>query len=333
MKVSPCLNPDLFWALRGGGGGTFGVVTSVTIRTFEDAPMVFYSINVTIPFASPNDSASADATLWELVAQWHSIAPAVNDITGSAYYFILPRSPGMSAHVFISVSMFPGHKDPGAAAKVLEPFITWANGQLGGPPFVNASVIPFPTVAAFLDGFIGQTQSGMGVNIIMGSRLVSREKLTMPEGVQEVATTLREINELGGTVQGLFVAGGKVAANKDIDSALNPAWRKALTSIVITLEWEFTDSFEKIAELKKLMTEVLVPKLKKLDWDPVKNKQTMGAYVNEADKEDKDWQDSYWGPNYDRLKKLKRKWDPKGVFWCRPCVGSEEWDLEGICRV
>lgn len=29
-------HPDLFWALRGGGGGTFGVVTSVVVKAFPD---------------------------------------------------------------------------------------------------------------------------------------------------------------------------------------------------------------------------------------------------------------------------------------------------------
>ena len=33
--VNACTNPDLFWALKGGGGGSFGVVTRLTLRTRE----------------------------------------------------------------------------------------------------------------------------------------------------------------------------------------------------------------------------------------------------------------------------------------------------------
>jgi hypothetical protein len=33
--ANACTNPDLFWALKGGGGGTFGVVTRLTLKTHE----------------------------------------------------------------------------------------------------------------------------------------------------------------------------------------------------------------------------------------------------------------------------------------------------------
>ncbi len=33
--VNECVEPDLFWAMKGGGGGTFGVVTRLTLRTHE----------------------------------------------------------------------------------------------------------------------------------------------------------------------------------------------------------------------------------------------------------------------------------------------------------
>src|SRR5262249_16670525 len=33
--ANACTNPDLFWALKGGGGGTFGVVTKVTLATHD----------------------------------------------------------------------------------------------------------------------------------------------------------------------------------------------------------------------------------------------------------------------------------------------------------
>jgi len=37
--ANPYRNEDLFWALRGGGGGTWGVVTSVAYRTHPSTPL------------------------------------------------------------------------------------------------------------------------------------------------------------------------------------------------------------------------------------------------------------------------------------------------------
>ena len=38
VTANPYLNQDLFWALRGGGGGTWGIVTSVTYKTHPSTP-------------------------------------------------------------------------------------------------------------------------------------------------------------------------------------------------------------------------------------------------------------------------------------------------------
>src|SRR5271167_1895029 len=38
--ANACTNPDLFWALKGGGGGTFAVVSKMTLRT-HDLPEFF----------------------------------------------------------------------------------------------------------------------------------------------------------------------------------------------------------------------------------------------------------------------------------------------------
>src|SRR5262249_17931816 len=44
-------NPDLFWALKGGGGGSFGVVTKLTLRTRE-LPKEFGMVTGSIHAAS-----------------------------------------------------------------------------------------------------------------------------------------------------------------------------------------------------------------------------------------------------------------------------------------
>lgn len=53
-----------------------------------------------------------------------------------------------------------------------------------------------------------------------------------------------------------------------------------------------------------------------------------GSYANEADPTiSEDWQRIFFGGHYPRLLALKNKWDPKGVFWCKSCVGQELWEV------
>ena len=52
--ANACTNPDLFWALKGGGGGSFGVVSKMTLRV-HDLPEFFGSANFTVKAASDDD--------------------------------------------------------------------------------------------------------------------------------------------------------------------------------------------------------------------------------------------------------------------------------------
>lgn len=54
-----------------------------------------------------------------------------------------------------------------------------------------------------------------------------------------------------------------------------------------------------------------------------------GAYVNEVDPTEPNWHEALYGDNYDRLAKVKHEWDPKGVFWCKHCIGSDWWEAVG----
>ena len=56
---------------------------------------------------------------------------------------------------------------------------------------------------------------------------------------------------------------------------------------------------------------------------------TIQGYVYQED-----WQQTFWGENYDRLLEIKRAIDPDDVLWCHPCVGSEGWkEVDGrLCR-
>lgn len=57
-----------------------------------------------------------------------------------------------------------------------------------------------------------------------------------------------------------------------------------------------------------------------------------GAYVSESDYFEDGWQRRYWGANYPSLLRAKRRYDPDGLFTVRHGVGSEDWSADGFSR-
>lgn len=76
------------------------------------------------------------------------------------------------------------------------------------------------------------------------------------------------------------------------------------------------------------MTEEYVPQLSRLA-------PNSGCYLNEADPYQPSWQTVFYGKNYDELRAIKKKYDPKDLFYATTAVGSDEWVVkEGrrLCR-
>ena len=57
-----------------------------------------------------------------------------------------------------------------------------------------------------------------------------------------------------------------------------------------------------------------------------------GSYVSESNYFNRSWQRDYWGENYARLRIIKRKYDPDGLFFVHHGVGSEDWSDDGFTR-
>jgi FAD/FMN-containing dehydrogenase len=105
------VNQDLFWALRGGGGSTFGIVVEATIRSHPDIPVTIarWQINTTNP--------ESDG-LWDAYAELHRHFPDFVDKEGmSGYYYIYPNKlNGMFLHM-------AEHAGKANAERIWEPVI------------------------------------------------------------------------------------------------------------------------------------------------------------------------------------------------------------------
>ncbi len=223
---------------------------------------------------------------------------------------------------------FPNKTDKAPIAKIANGFIEDAQKSA---PSANYTLQLAPTLGGSIAYELAKTPyDATGGIVIIGSRLVSRKLLSQKDGAQRVGKALRDIYEGSGNRTGYtchFIADGAVAKNAGkVKSALNPAWRKTIVHITFGRGWapDATPAEQKAVQDK--LTNVEVPILKALEQD-------MGAYLNEADAFESDFQQSFWGENYQRLYRIKQHIDPKGLFIARRGVGSEDWDAEGLCRL
>ena len=58
-----------------------------------------------------------------------------------------------------------------------------------------------------------------------------------------------------------------------------------------------------------------------------------GSYVAESNYFNAAWKQAFWGGNYPRLRSIKKKYDPEGLFFVHHGVGSEDWTADGMTRV
>jgi FAD/FMN-containing dehydrogenase len=86
QKVSECNNPELFWAFRGGGGGTYGIVTGGTIKVYPTFPVVVsrFFVNSTEPY---------DPKLMKAVAHFLQRGTTLRDKYGlQGYFYVYPNA-------------------------------------------------------------------------------------------------------------------------------------------------------------------------------------------------------------------------------------------------
>ncbi|KAI5083692.1 hypothetical protein GOP47_0003435 [Adiantum capillus-veneris] len=105
-------------------------------------------------------------------------------------------------------------------------------------------------------------------------------------------------------------------------NSVNPAFRAALWHVVLVNSWGEGESIvdsQTLTQMNGLLR----------DLSP-----GSGCYLNEADVNEPNWQDAFYGQHYNRLKAIKERLDPEGLFTCTNCVGSELWtiDAQVLCR-
>ncbi|CAO3565865.1 unnamed protein product [Mortierella alpina] len=307
-------NTDLFWALRGGGGGTFGVVVEAVYKTHP----AFKNIN----FAAYRlYYQNGTETLPKILNAFLSRQVEWSEAGWSGYVYVMDN--------FMAILYYLPDADLTTAKTFLDPFV--GEVEKLGTVKVEGTVTTYPSFWKAYDLPSPSNDTNAGTNTLLASRLIPRHNFETGKGVEQLSAALVNIQEDlkdYGNPRGAFimhlVAGGAVRNGTSAETSVLPAWRKALMHIVDMSYW--TDDTP--LAVQKLIARKLTAANKRLrDLTP-----GSGSYFNEADPNEPDWQTSFFGSNYKRLKAIKDKVDPQGVFACAKCVGSEDWNSDLTCR-
>ncbi|KAF8963273.1 hypothetical protein BDZ97DRAFT_1661819 [Flammula alnicola] len=294
-------HPDLFWALRGGGGGTYGVVISVTYQTHPIFPLTTLGLvaNLTSPEIAQN-----------VVTEFVKFHPNFSSAGWGGYGAISSS---------IQVLLVAPNVSLSDANEIFVPFVDFVNNATGGA--VQTLALEIPSFADWYAAFISpSTTSQVGNRVEIASRLLPRTiALNDPAKAAKIMLSIE-----GGVVFN-SVAGGAVSSVDPSSTGLNPSWRGALAEVYVTESWpdgaSATTILQAIDRLKK-NTDVL----DQLTEDS-------GSFLNEGSLHERDFKKSFFGSHYSKLKDIKTKYDPTSLFVVVSGVGSDDWDKDLRCRV
>ena len=303
--ATPENHQDIYWFLSGSGaGGTIAYIKSVTFKVFDD-----FAVSGAI-LIFPYAGVISEAEFWSLMDTWHDITPDITSSGGYAYAFY-QKGYFQVWPLFVpdltkaqTVSLIQPFIDQLDRLKVIHPSLTYNLTSYSYPKFNQAYKALFPFISS---GTLQWT-----------SRLIPRHIITQQPTA--VSKTFKALFDDGATmVEAVMNPNLEVA--KPLNNSVLPAWRNSIIDLVVGKSYNDSAPFQENADARKYITQHWTSALEQLA--PVS--QGGGAYMNEADADDPNWQESFYGANYPRQLAIKQKYDPTGVWYAKTAVGSEYW--------
>jgi FAD/FMN-containing dehydrogenase len=271
LDVNASSHPDLFWALR-GGGGNFGVATSFTYRMHPLKTIVGGLI------AHPIDAAPDLLRFYR-----DAVADCSDDLTVFAAVVHAPDGSGMKL-----AAMLTFHTgDAAQAERDLQPFKTW-----GSPVVVEVGPMPYPVMNTLLDE--GFPAGSLNYWLSSFTRGLPDELIDIV--VERFASVPSPMS--GILFEHFHGAVTRVGVTETAVPHRDEGWNLLIPSVwtdPADTEANITWSRETFAAMRPHFG--------------------TGRWLNYlGDDQAEDAIRSAYGPNYDRLVEVKRRYDPENVF-------------------
>ncbi|GAB3860077.1 FAD-binding oxidoreductase [Nocardioides maradonensis] len=273
--ASADVEPDLFWALRGGGGGHLGVVTSFDVAT-SAAPTVT-SFYLAWPWARAD----------EVVDAWQGWAPTADRRLWSTLKLLGGATHPQGPTVFVSGTW------TGASTQLdgrLAPFLR----HLPAPSARSVHVRSFGDAMAAYGGSGGAREAFAATSHVAYDALDATGIADLTSAVEAVSST--GLKEVGASIDALGGVAGEPAPG---DTAF--VHRAALATVQYTATFPPGTPTTADAAVHRLRS-TMAP-----HWGD-------HAYVNYADASIRDYRSAYFGANAARLAQVRATYDPHHFF-------------------
>ncbi|KXJ87473.1 FAD binding domain protein [Microdochium bolleyi] len=307
VTASDSSNKDLFWALRGGGGSTFGVVTSVVLK-------VYPKMRVTVAtWQFTTSSTVSTEAFWSGVRAYYDEFVRFTDKGTYSYFQLVGTGPGS---FLFSMAPFVA---PNMSKQDLEALLKPMFDKLSAVGIVaNPNYFEYNTFKPAWENHFPLESVGSD-NLKTASRLFPKANWLDAAKSNATFSVLRETVESGVVMLGFNIAASPKAGFPD--NAVNPAWRNTVMHAICGVLWAPGSPPDVIAAQSKRLTNDVMQK-----WRDVS--PGAGAYMSEADIMEPNFQQAFYGTKYQKLYQLKQRYDPFGVFYAPTGVGSEDWKIQ-----
>lgn len=346
LVINACNHPDLFWAIKGGGGGSFGALTRLTLRTRELPQMVGGAFG--------RIKATSDRAFRDLISRLTRFYAdkLFNPLWGEQMVF----EPGNAVQIAM---VFQGLEQAEADA-IWKPFM--ASLEASPQDFVvEAPLAIFAAPAqhfwdpAFyaehnVNLFLHDDRPGAPSGNVfwvgdagqVGFFLHGYKSAWMPASLLAPAEHEKLVDAVFAATRHWHVGfhfnkGLAGAPAEEIEAARNTAMNPAVLDAfaLVIIAGGSPPAFPGLAgrEPDLARARADAEAIGKAMGEIRKIAPDTGSYMSEADYFEPDWQRSYWGSNYPRLAEIKKRYDAKGLFFAHNGPGSEEWSADGFTRI